>query len=191
MNRTNTRCLEDLDVLAFLALAVDMLEDYCSEIVYMMAERYAIQLLQYNGNAQIFQSHELPRIVLHILMCVNKKKTNILKQLNYNAHVDVDAEEYKKCNSLVDELFRQAQNSRVRRPLQLYKVEGIVRYSELVQRDWISGHRQAAQFISNCLTAGKCRQQMSDPFYFSGQQDTQTVLSDSSASSVFQRKEVY
>ena len=79
---------------------MDMLEDYCSEIVYMMAERYAIQLLQYNGNAQIFQSHELPRIVLHILMCVNKKKTNILKQLNYNAHVDVDAEEYKKCVSL-------------------------------------------------------------------------------------------
>ena len=77
---------------------MDMLEDYSSEIVYMMAERYTIQLLQYNGNIQIFQYHELRRIVeVDVLMRVNKKKTEILKQLNYNAHVDVDTEEYKKC----------------------------------------------------------------------------------------------
>ena len=73
-----------------------MLEDFSSEIFHMMVERYVIQLLLCNENPEIFQCHELSRIVLQIMIGVNKKKTEILKQLDYNAHVDVNSEEYQK-----------------------------------------------------------------------------------------------
>ncbi|XP_063688087.1 uncharacterized protein LOC134821296 [Bolinopsis microptera] len=185
MKQTNTQSLEDLDVLAFLGLAVDMLEDFSSEIFHMMVERYVIQLLLCNENPEIFQCHELSRIVLQIMIGVNKKKTEILKQLDYNAHVDVNSEEYQKYDSMVDDMFRQTQNSRARRPLQLYKVEGIVRYSELVQRDWFTGHRQARQIINSCLAKRKCRQQIQDPYYFTGEQDNSFQVSSNASASIY------
>jgi hypothetical protein len=75
-----------------------MLEDLSAEIFVMMVERYyVIQLLLRNEHPDVFQCHELSKI--EMLQCVNKKKTDILKQLDYNAHVDVTTEEYRQCVS--------------------------------------------------------------------------------------------
>ena len=78
-----------------------MLEDFSSEMLYMMAERYVVQLLRYNKHPEMFQCHEFSGIVLQIMANVNKRKTEILKQLDYNAHVDANTEEYHRCVSLI------------------------------------------------------------------------------------------
>ena len=62
-----------------------------------------------------------------------------------------------------------------------------------MERDLVVGHRQANQLVNNWLAKRKCRQQMNDPYHFSGHQEIATFQASTNAF-VYQppqRKEIY
>lgn len=108
----------DLYILANMALAMDMLEDYPSELISLMMMNYVrvqAETGQLPDEFLVYAPRQQNVIVSVLTASLSNFKTKLLRMMEFNAHIQSESNEYRQSECVVSRLTRQVLHQDKRR----------------------------------------------------------------------------